>query len=314
MSTKNILTGVVAALALVLVLVVILVKTGVFNGEEKTTEPEMIVETSMVVVTGTDADGNSFEYTMPVSYTRPKYSSFHTYPKKSTTATETSEVSTTLGFVVESSAVQITDPSGVPVTGEDGHPVTELVTYTVPVTEPTTAPPTTKYIQSTSSVIVTDRWGHTSLDENGNPVTEIVGIGPPVPTEGDIWSESAQPGTTSRFEIPNAAPERNQTLAQAIVDQINVNRYNSGLVPLEVSGELKTDAEMNCMSLALPNVYGEPTAEGAYTFKTEYGGNSLYNNAVAPAIADKAMSEGVTKIGVGVVEYNDMYYTTVIFG
>ncbi len=314
MSTKNILTGVVAALALVLVLVVILVKTGVFNGEERTTEQEMIVETSMMVVTGTDADGNDFQYTVPVSYTRPKYSTFHTYPKKPTTTKETTEASTTQGFVVESSAVQMTDPSGVPVTGEDGQPLTELVTYTVPVTEPTTAPPTTKYVQSTSSVIVTDRWGHTSLDENGNPVTEIVGIGPPVPTEGDIWSESAEPGTTSRFEIPNAAPERNQTLAQAIVDQVNVNRYNGGLVPLEVSGELKTDAEMNCMSLALPNVYGESTVSGAYTFKTEYGGNSLYNNAVAPVIADKAMSEGVSKIGVGVVEYNDMYYTTVIFG
>ncbi len=314
MSTKNILTGVVAALALVLVLVVILVKTGVFNGEEKTTEQEMIVETSMIVVTGTDADGNGFTYTMPVSYTRPKYSSFHTYPKKSTTTQTTTAASTTQGFVVESSAVQVTDPSGVPVTGENGEPVTELVTYTVPVTEPTTAPPTTKYVQQTSSVIVTDRWGHTNLDENGNPVTQIVGIGPPVPTEGDIWSESAQPGTTSRFEIPNVSPERNQTLAQAIVDQINEDRYKGGLVPVEVSGELKTNAEMNSMALALPNVYGEDTVAGAYTFVTEYGGNSLYNSAVAPAIAEKAVSSGVTKIGVGVIEYNDKYYTTVIFG
>lgn len=316
MSTKNILTGVVVALALILVAVVILVKTGVFDGAERTTEQEMIVETSMIVVTGTDADGNNFEYTMPMTYTRPKYSSNHTYayiPKKTTTAVST-EASTTQGFVVESSAVQVTDPSGVPVTNENGEPVTELVTYTVPVTEPTTAPPTTLYTPPTSAVVVTDRWGQTKLDENGNPVTQIVTVGPPVPTSGDIWSESAEPATTSRFEIPSASPERNEVLAQAIIEQINLERYNSGLVPLTVSSELKTEAEMNGMAMALPNVYGEPSASGAYSFETEYGGNSLYRDAVAPAIAEKAMSSETVKVGVGVIEYNDKYYTTVIFG
>ena len=69
MSTKNILTGVVAALALLLVLVVILVKTGVFEGAQTTTEPEMVEETKIVVVTGTDVNGDHFEYTMMTKYT-----------------------------------------------------------------------------------------------------------------------------------------------------------------------------------------------------------------------------------------------------
>ena len=90
MSTKNILTGVVAALALVLVLVVILVKTGVFDGEQTTTtEPEMIEETKVVVVTGTDANGDRFEYTMMTRYTTPRVSSNFIYPtRKKTLLTE----------------------------------------------------------------------------------------------------------------------------------------------------------------------------------------------------------------------------------
>lgn len=39
---QNILTGVVVALALILLLVVILVKTGVFNSSEKTTAEEIL--------------------------------------------------------------------------------------------------------------------------------------------------------------------------------------------------------------------------------------------------------------------------------
>ncbi len=316
MSTKNILTGVVVALALVLVIVVILVKTGVFDGAERTTEPEMIIETTMIVVTGTDADGNAFEYTMPSEYSRPKVSSNHRYPaKKTTTKVTTTELPTY--FVDETSFVAVTDTSGVAVTDENGAPVTEVVKHTVLMTGTTTEPTTvttTKYTPRTSHVEVTNRWGQVEKDENGNPKTEVVTIDPPVPTTGDIWSESAEPATTSRFEIPNATPQRNETLAQAIVDQLNLERYNNGLAPLAVSSELKTSAEMSSISMAAPDLYGDKSVSGSYTFQTEYGGNSLYTQAVAPGIADKAMSSEITKIGVGVIKHEDKYYTTVIFG
>lgn len=318
MSTKNILTGVVAALALVLVLVVILVKTGAFDsGVKKTTQPETVVETSIIVVTGTDKDGSEFEYTMMSEYFKPKVSSKYTYPyrPKTTKAPSTTEMPTY--FVEETSVVAVTDTSGVAVTNENGEAVTEVVNHTVLMTGTTTEPTTvttTKYTPRTSFVEVTNRWGQVEKDENGNPKTEAVTIDPPVPTEGDIWSESAEPATTSRFEIPNATPQRNEKLAQAIVDQLNLDRYNSGLAPLTVSGSLKTDAEMSSISMAAPEIYGDQSVSGAYTFTTDFGGNSLYTSTVAPAIAAQASSAEVTQIGVGVIEHNGQYYTTVIFG
>lgn len=320
MSTKNILTGVVVALALVLVVIVILVKTGVFEGGiQKTTQPETVVETSIIVVTGTDEYGAEFEYTMMSEYIKPKMSSKYTYayrPKTTTTVPSTTEMPTY--FVEETSFVQVTDTSGVAVTNENGEPVTEVVNHTVLMTGTTTEPTTestTKYTPRTSYVEVTNRWGQVEKDENGNAKTEAVTIDPPVPTQGDIWSESAEPATTSRFNVPSATPQRNETLAQAIVDQINLDRYEkNNLAPLTVSSELKTDAEMSSISMAAPDLYGDQSVGGAYTFTTEHGGNTLYTQTVAPAIAEKAASGEITKIGVGVIEHDGKYYTTVIFG
>mgnify|MGYP003301733309 CR=1 FL=1 len=189
MSTKNILTGVVAALALLLVLVVILVKTGVFEGAQTTTK--------IVVVTGTDVNGDHFEYTMMTKYTTPGVSSNFIYPtRKKTTTTATEPESTTAPlFIEETSAVEVTNEMGELVTDENGVPVTEIVTYTVPVTESTTAEPTTAYSPRTSYVVVTNKLGIVQKDEDGNPKTEAVTIDPPAPTQGDIWSESAVPAT-----------------------------------------------------------------------------------------------------------------------
>ena len=167
MSTKNILTGVVAALALVLVLVVILVKTGVFDGADKTTTEPEIEETKIVVVTGTDVNGNTFEYTMMSKYKAPKVSSNYIYPtrKKTTTTTTEPESTTAPLFIEETSAVQVTDPNGEPVTDENGVAITEIVTYTVPVTESTTAEPTTAYSPRTSHVVVTNKLGIVQKDQ-----------------------------------------------------------------------------------------------------------------------------------------------------
>ena len=81
MSGKNILTGVVCALALILVVIVILVKTGVFEEPPKTTtEVETVMETKIVVESETNEEG-SIEYVTALHYyPKPKYSSNHTYP------------------------------------------------------------------------------------------------------------------------------------------------------------------------------------------------------------------------------------------
>lgn len=310
MPTKNILTGVVVALALVLVLVVILVKTGVFDGAETTTEPEMIVETQVVVVTGTDANGDNFQYTVYSEYSRPRVSSNFIYPtrKKTTTATTEPETTTAPLFVEETSAVQVTDPNGEPVTDENGVPVTEIVTYTVPVTESTTAEPTTAYVPRTSHVVVTNKLGIVQKDENGNPKTEVVTIDPPAPTQGDIWSESAVPGTTSKHGI-EAGVTVVGNLEQAILEQLNQDRLAAGATPL--NNDLKAKARTQATAKALPNLYGE-TDEGAYIIVTDYSGQGVYTE-LSGALSEKMLSADTASIGIGSVEYQDKYYTCIIF-
>ena len=310
MSTKNILTGVVVALALVLVLVVILVKTGVFEGTQTTTEPEMVVETQMVVVTGTDVNGDHFEYTMVSEYSRPKVSSNYIYPtrKKTTTATTEPESTTAPLFIEETSAVEVTNEMGEPVTDENGVPVTEIVTYTVPVTESTTAEPTTAYSPRTSHVVVTNKLGIVQKDENGNPKTEVVTIDPPAPTQGDIWSESAVPGTTSKYGI-DAGVDVNGNLEQAILEQLNQDRLAVGATPL--NNDLKAKARTQATSKALPALYGEPDSN-AFVLITDYSGQSVYTE-VSSALSEKLLSAETTTIGIGAIKYQDKYYTCIIF-
>lgn len=316
MSTKNILTGVVVALALVLVVLVVLVKTGVINNSvQKTTQPETVIETSIIVVTGTDEHGDEFEYTMMSHYVKPKVSSKYTYAyRPKTTTSTTTEVPTY--FVEETSMVPVTDESGVAVTNENGEFVTEVVTHTVLMTGTTTEPTTvttTEYVPRTSSIEVTNRWGQVEKDGNGVPKTEVVTIDPPVPTEGDIWSESVVSATTASSILNNAgSPKRNEALATAIVEQLNRDRLASGLAPLAFNSELKSDAELNSISMASPDIYTTEPIDGAYTFVTDFGGNRLYTEAVAPEIALKASSPEMSQIGVGVLEYEGKYYTTVV--
>ena len=310
MSTKNILTGVVVALALVLVLVVILVKTGVFEGADRTTEPEMIVETQVVVVTGTDVNGEIFQYTMMSEYSRPRVSSNFIYPtrKKTTKATTLPESTTAPLFVEETSAVEVTNENGEPVTDENGVPVTEIITYTVPVTESTTAEPTTAYSPRTSHVVVTNKLGIVQKDENGNPKTEVVTIDPPAPTKGDIWSESAVPGTTSKNGI-DAGVTVVGNLEQAILEQLNQDRIAAGKKPL--NNNLKAKARTEATSKALPGIYGEPDGS-VYVLVTDYSGQGVYGE-VSSALSEKLLSEETASIGIGVVEYQDKYYTCIIF-
>lgn len=310
MSSKNILTGLVCIVALVLVVVVILVKTGAFDSTERTTEYETIIETSVVYESQTNEEGSVEYVTWVHTYPKPKYSSNHTYPttKKRTTVPNTE--TTTSPFVEQSSFVAVTDENGIPQFDENGVPFTEIMTYTVPVDSITTTEPTTEFVPRTESAVVTNRWGKTETDENGNPVTEIVTLDAPPTTREDIWNVTEETGTTKKSLINiETEVKRDDTLAQNIVNQINIDREAAGLAPLEHSTNLKATARTNSMAKAMPDVYGEASS---YCLVTTYGGNPVYQQVKAANNA-AAMSADTTQIGVGVVVYEGKYYTTVLF-
>ena len=315
MSSKNILTGIICALALILVVVVVLVKTGVFEADETLTEFETIIETEVIVESETNEEGSIEYVTFVHSYPKPKYSSNHTYPttKKKTTVPESTET-TTAPFVEQTRFIPVTDENGIPQFDENGNPYTEVVTYTVAVSDITTTETTTEYIPKTSGVVVTNFMGRTEVDENGNPVTVLVTLEAPPTTQADIWSENVQSGTTEEGGF-NIQPDisRDDNLAQAIVGQINRDREANGLTPLEHATGLKASARTNSTAMALPDVYGDERVAGAYEDITTYGGNAIYQR-VAAARSSEISSAETTKIGVGVVLYEGKYYTTVIFG
>ena len=303
MSKKNIITGAVAALALVLVVFVVLIETGVDT--RSLTQPQTVIESEIIVVSETNAQGEIEFITMVTKYARPKVTSNHRYPTKKpiTTLPKT----TTVKYVEQSSFVHLTDPNGIPQFNDDGTPVTEVVTYTIAensLTQPTTAEP------KTSAVAVTDPDGVVQTDVSGNPVTEVVTYIETTTKGPDIWSENTQEGTT-KAPLIQTEVKRDDSLAQAVVDQINADRKAQGLEPLEHTTNLKARARTNSMALALPDIYGDSNSS-AYTLITKYGGNPVYQQ-VAAANRDKIMSADTTQIGVGVVKYNDQYYTSVIF-
>lgn len=305
MSKKNIITGAVAALALVLVVFVVLIETGIVD-TRSLTQAQTVIESEIIVVSETNEQGEIEYITMVTKYARPKVTSNHRYPTKKPTTTR--PTTTTVKYVEQTSYVHLTDPNGIPLFNDDGTPVTEVVTYTVAensLTQPTTAEP------KTSAVAVTSPDGVVQTDVSGNPVTEVVTYIETTTKGPDIWSENTQEGTT-KAPLIQTDVKRDDALAQAIVDQINADRKEQGLEPLEHTTNLKAQARTNSMALALPDIYGS-SSSSAYTLITKYGGNPVYQQ-VAAANRDKIMSADTTKIGVGVVKYNDQYYTSVFFG
>ena len=306
MSKKNIATCVVAGLALVLVLVVVLVQTGVISSDFQT-EPETETVTEIVYVSQTNEQGDVEYLTMVEVYEKPKVSSDHRYPTKKPTTTK--PTTTTVKYVEQSSYVHLTEADGTPMFTPDGKPVTEVVTYTVredSITKPTTAPP------KVSEVVATDENGNPMVDENGNPVTEVVTYYETTTQGPDRWSTTEE-GTTGFFQIQTSV-ERDDTLAQNVVDQINDDRAAAGLAPLEHATKLKASARTNSTAMARPDLYnGKLNAPDSYMLKTTYGGNPIYQKVIA-ANRERAMSADTTQIGVGIVICEGTYYTTVIFG
>ncbi len=310
LSAQNILTGVIVGLAVILVTVVILVKAGVIGTPgQHTTEEETVVESSVVVVSETQEDGSVVYLTMVTKYFKPKYSSNHTYP-----TTKPKPTTTTVPYIDMSTVVHATDVDGNPLYDENGVPVTELVTYSVPST--TAEESTTEFVPRTSAVQVTDKLHRPVYDENGNPVTETVTLDAPPTTKAPLWTEapSTEETTTGKINIDfSGGVSRDDVLASTIITQLNEDRAQFGLAALD-SGDtnLTMKARTNSLGLAKPETYGEPNTAGASTFVTEYGGQQLYKD-IKSSLESKAMSVNTTKIAVGIVKYQEKYYTTVIF-
>ena len=129
--TENIITIVIVAFAVILSGLVILVKTGVIGpNSETTTEPEVVYvsESTIVVKSEVDDDGNVKYYTALEWYNRPLHSSLHWYPTTTTTTKPTTEEETEI--VEETSVVEMTDEEGNPLYDENGEPMTEIKTVT----------------------------------------------------------------------------------------------------------------------------------------------------------------------------------------
>lgn len=321
MSSKNIMTGIVVALALVLVVVVVLVKSDVFEKKETTTtEIETVIESEIIVVSETDMWGDVTFLTMVTKYVRPKYSSIHKYPTTTTTTEapedetsdeETTTTTTEIQYVELSTVVHATDENGNRLFEEDGTPITETVYYTVDANSLTTTE-TTEYIPETSVIEVTNELGET--------VTEIVTLPPPSTSATTTVTQSSNTRwdtTTSTkkdgINVDLKTPGRDDILAEKIVEQINEDRVENGLEPLVHDESLRASARKKSLALALPSVYNQDEIEADYTATTKFGGESLYMKVV-DGTKDKALSGDVSKIGLGIVVQDGVYYTSVIYG
>ena len=129
---ENIITIAIVAFAVLLSGLVVLVKTGVIGpNTQTTTEPEVVYvsESTIVVKSEVDDDGNVKYYTALEWYNKPLHSSLHWYPTTTTTTEPTTEEKE--HFIEETSVVEMTDEEGNPVLDENGEPVTEIRTVTI---------------------------------------------------------------------------------------------------------------------------------------------------------------------------------------
>lgn len=294
MSTKNIFTGLIVLLAL-LMIVAVLIATGVIGNKED--EQPTVIETAIINVSGTDQYGEVTFYTMVSEYIRPGVSSDHTY--KRTTRHETESP-----YAEVDSAVYVTDENGNPVYGEDGKPVTEVVKVTVDKNSLTTEEviPETVYNQ------VTDENGAPVFDENGNPVTEAVTVVATAAPTTDRWAEESRSDNGFLPDI-DIQVGRDDALANNIIDQINADRSSvGGKAPL--ADELGAAARQDSAFSSMP-VYKDRVSGRGMTFVTTYGGSQLYAD-IARAMSGKIHSDSASKIGVGVTKTGGKYYTTVI--
>ncbi len=294
MSTKNIFTGLIVLLALLMV-VAVLIATGVIGNKED--EQPTVVETAIVEMSQTNEYGDIFIYTMVSEYVRPGVSSDHTYKR-------TTKAETEAPFAEVESYVYVTNEDGSPVYGENGKPVTEVVMVTVDKNSLTTEEviPETVYHQ------VTDENGNPVFDENGQPVTEAVTVVVTAAPTTDRWAEESRADNGFLPDI-DIQVGRDDALANNIIDQINADRSSVGgktALAAELNSVARQDSAFSSIS-----GYNDRVSGRGMTFVTTYGGSQLYAD-IARAMSGKIHSDSATKIGVGVTKTGGKYYTTVI--
>ncbi len=294
MSTKNIFTGLIVLLA-VLMVVAVLIATGVIGNKED--EQPTVIETAIVEMSETNKNGDVLFYTMVSEYIRPGVSSDHTYKT-------TKRVTTDSPYAEIESFVYVTNEDGSPVYDENGRPVTEAVKVTVDKNSLTTqaVEPETAYHQ------VTDENGNPVLDENGQPVTEAVTVVVTAAPTTDRWAEESRADNGFLPDI-DIQVGRDDALANNIIGQINADRSSvGGKTPLaaELNGVARQDSAFSSIS-----GYNDRVSGRGMTFVTTYGGSQLYAD-IARAMSSKIHSDSATKIGVGVTKSGGKYYTTVI--
>lgn len=308
MSTKNIYTGVVVMLALVMLLVA-LFATGVIGKKDEepessatSTELQTFIVTKIEVESQTNEFGDVTFYTVLDYYVQLGVSSDHTYKTTTTLPTTTENP-----FVEQDSFVYATNADGSPVYGEDGKPVTEVVKVTVDKNSLTTLPPPEP---ETRVEQVTDENGVAVTDENGQPVTESYTVEyttAPVQTTADRWAEETK--DNGRFPNIEVNVGYDDELANDIIEQINSDRASVGgreALATELNGVARADSSYSSMPIYQDRVSGRGMA-----FVTTYGGSRLYAD-IARAMSGKIHSDSSTKIGVGVSRSGDKYYTVVI--
>ncbi|MCR5150600.1 MAG: hypothetical protein K6B52_05195 [Clostridiales bacterium] len=289
-NSQNIITGVVAGLAVVLLAVVFLAKTGFFTTEPRTTQAETVVETEIVVASEINNEGEVVYYTMLNEYVKPKMTSHHRYP----TTTQLTTEPETGDFVEITEYEQLTDVDGSLYVDVDGIPVTRVVVHTIPVTTE----------KETHSAPVTD--------ENGSSVTKEDQSAAESETT-DVWTPLEESTTKKTGFDLTPSVTRDDQLAKVIISQINTTRVSKGLGSLSQDTSVTLAARTNSLAMAVPSLYTPDSSyPNKYTFSTEYGGRDLFND-IAANCATAFEDDTLTQVGVGVIKSADKYYTTIIF-
>lgn len=311
MSNRTLSTILIAITALILLVVAVFVKTGVFKvggndgeTESDTESTEEETETSIVLMSEINEDGDIDYYTMITSYRRPSVNQNFTYqytlPKS--TAPDDDSLYTEL-----TSMKYVYDEQGNNVLDENGEPVTQIVSYTelITTTEPET---TTEYVEETEIVYKTNVLGKKTGETKVNvlnptgetePVTEKRTILPKVTIQ-----RPTKPVTT----LPYSA---NGNTESAIVSSINATREANGLPALTVNGNDRTVARGISTQKAFPDSPAF-TSDGITYSIVNINGTDVAAVVQSGSIGAAAAGENYTSIGVGVIEYNGKVYTTII--
>ncbi len=248
---ENIITIAIVAFAVLLSGLVVLVKTGVIGpNTQSTTEPEVVYvsESTIVVKSEVDDDGNVKYYTALEWYNKPLHSSLHWYPTTTTTTEPTTEEKE--HFIEETSVVEMTDEEGNPVLDENGEPVTEIRTVTIkadkegnPITETETETTTETTSEKTTKIVyITDPISKKPLKNlRGEPITSGILTEPDVPEEtgekaDDTTQSTTKPVTTKPVTTKPATEKAETAPATKKPESTRLSEENISALPQVTGG------------------------------------------------------------------------------